>query len=260
MQNYVYGDRTPGDAMRPILSMFDLILYCSNQPDPNNLDKFGKTTSGLASTEGRPIYIKFGENKVYEYNAKLQNLNFSIRDDAKDKGNRNIPAGTMLNNLGIVSGSILNVDFQYHLWDLLKSGTTFDASHDIYLVMNPENINDPAGKFNMNDSIFAKNKGVNVVLAKCTTEENTIYSAYDKRREREDYAPGADFFSRFDVTLSGIKSVSNMCGLIKSLGVELTIQSKTDNFIYSGISKASNSNASVRAELQKLFDEEFKAD
>lgn len=258
MQTYLYGITDDGQPNRPILSMTDLILYCTNQHDPNYLDKFAKPAdaaaanalgAGLASVEGSPIFVKFGENIIYEYRAKLQNLNFSVRDDAKSSGDRKIPASIMLNNLGIVSGSILNVDFQYHLWDLLKSGPE-DTTHDIYLIMNPENINDPAGKFNMNDNIFAKRKGVNVILAKCATQENTVYSSYDKRK---DFEPGPDFFSRFDVTLSGIKTVSNMCGLIKSFGVELTIQSQDDNFIYSAISKASNSNASVISELNKLY-------
>jgi hypothetical protein len=157
----------------------------------------------------------------------------------------------MLENLGIISGSLFNVDFQYHLWDLLKSGP-YDGSYDIYLLMNPENINDPAGKFNMNDSIFKKESGVHTLLAKCQSTENTVYSSYDKRAP-DTYTPGPDFFSRFDVTLSEIKVISNMCGLIKTFGVELSIQSKEDNFLYSGISKASNSNAVVRNELSKLY-------
>jgi hypothetical protein len=118
--------------------------------------------------------------------------------------------------------------------------------------MNPENINDPAGKFNMNDSIFKKESGVHTLLAKCQSTENTVYSSYDKRAP-DAYTPGPDFFSRFDVTLSEIKVISNMCGLIKTFGVELSIQSKEDNFLYSGISKASNSNAVVRNELSKLY-------
>jgi len=151
--------------------------------------------------------------------------------------------------LGIVNGSALNVDFQYHLWDLLKSGDS-DLGYNIYLLMNPENINDPAGKFNMNDAIFKRRNGVNTLLAKCDTPENTVYPSFDSRK---DYEPGPDFFSRFDVVISEIKTISNMCGLIKSFGVELTIKSKADNFLYSEMSKASNSNAVVQRELSKLY-------
>jgi hypothetical protein len=253
MENYIYGDLTvAGDADRPIKSMLDLIFYCTGISDISKFkNDFGKENDGLANG-GVPkrIYVKIGEGIVYTYFAKLQNLNYSIRDDAKTR-ERIVPAKKMLENLDIVNGSLLNVDFQYHLWDLLKSGdaANYDPAYKIYLLMNPENINDPAGKFNMNDSIFKKKSGVGVILAKCTTSENTIYSAYDKR---EDEYPGPDFFSRFDVVVSEIKTISNLCGLIKSLGVELTIKSSADNFMYSGISKANNSNAVVRGELEKL--------
>jgi hypothetical protein len=134
-----------GESNRPIKSMLDLIFYCSGESDISNLrNTFGESTNGLAN-EGKPIHVKFGDQEVYTYNARLQNLNFSLRDDDKKQGVRRIPPTKMLENLGIISGSLFNVDFQYHLWDLLKSGP-YDGSYDIYLLMNPENINDPAGK------------------------------------------------------------------------------------------------------------------
>jgi hypothetical protein len=253
METYLRGDDSIGGAtMRPIKSMLDLILYCSGETNISRFNnEFGKNNNGLAN-DGEPknVYVKFGDDIVYSYSARLQNLNFSVRKDDSGNGKRTIQPSDMLSNLGIVSGSALNVDFQYHLWDLLKSGRS-TPEYKIYLLMNPENINDPAGKFNMNDSIFKRSDGVNTLLAKCKSKENTSYSSFDSRIPDE---PGPDFFSRFDVVISEIKTISNMCGLIKSFGVELTIKSKGDNFIYSEMSKANNSNAVVRGELSKLYD------
>jgi len=252
METYLHGDDPDrGPNQRPIKSMLDLILYCTGETDIKKMtNKFGQENNGLANGgDPKNIYVKFGDNVVYSYSARLQNLNFSVRKDDSRNANRTIEPTVMLNNLGIVSGSALNVDFQYHLWDLLKSGRNA-PEYKIYLLMNPENINDPAGKFNMNDGVFRQRNGVSTALAKCATAENTSYSSFDSRIPNE---PGADFFSRFDVVISQIKTISNMCGLIKSFGVELTIKSSADNFIYSEMSKANNSNAVVRGELSKLY-------
>lgn len=250
METYLHGDlEEDGDQDRPIKSMLDLIFYCSGETDISKFNnEFGNESNGLAG-DSKNVYVKFGDDIVYSYSATLQNLNFSMRNDKKDEAERTVEPTTMLENLGIRSGSILNVDFQYHLWDLLKAGP--ESEYEIYLIMNPENINDPAGKFNMNDSIFKRKNGVSTLLSRCITTENTIYQSWDSRTDSE---PGPDFFSRFDVILSGIKEIKNFCGLIKSLGVELTIKSEEENFIYSAMSKANNSNAVVQAELARLYE------
>lgn len=252
METYIHGDDPRlGPTRRPIKSMLDLILYCTGETDISRLNnRFGERDNGLANGgEPKPVYVKFGDDLVYSYTARLQNLNFSIRKDDSGNRSRTVEPTVMLENLGIFTGSIFNVDFQYHLWDLLKSGRNA-PEYKIYLIMNPENINDPAGKFNMNDPIFKRPTGVSTLLATCKTSESTSYSSFDSRIPNES---GPDFFSRFDVVISGIKPISNLCGLIKSFGVELTIQSKPDNFIYSEMSKANNSNAAVRGELSKIF-------
>lgn len=260
METYLHGEPN-----RPIKGMLDLIIYCMGIEDLSLFNNdFGKDSGGLADGgRSKKIFVKFGDNIIYEYDVRLQNLLYSARTEGgvpEMRGATPIEPSVMLKNLGIKSGSLLNIDFQYHLWDLLKSGTP-DREYEIFLLMNPENINDPAGKFNVNEKAFKRPNGVNAKLAICSTQENTIYSCYDKRVGYTPggpvgpVEPGADFFSRFDVGISGIKKISTMCGLIKSFGVELTIKSDNpdDNFMYSGISKANNSNATVRNELSKLY-------
>jgi hypothetical protein len=60
-----------------------------------------------------------------------------------------------LTTLDIKGESILNVDFQYKLWELLKKGNIVSGT-EIFLKKTSENENDPAGKYNMKDKIFTK--------------------------------------------------------------------------------------------------------
>ena len=253
MKNHIFAE----DGITGINGMPELVKYCCGGTInyKSNYD-----TRNLGSNDAFPpktIKVKLnGGREIYTYQARVQNLNYStmgiggIEEPAENTTIiRTLPPDKLLSNLGIKSGSIFNIDFQNHLWAILKSGAITMHDYVIYLMLNSENINDPAGKFNLLDPTFKKPTGLqNLKLAYCVSSEDTIYPAYNRART----IPGPDFFSRFDMTLSNMQPTYNLCGYIKGFNVQLSITDKSKKFYDTVVSKGDNSNANVQAQLTYL--------
>ena len=176
---------------------------------------------GTADTSN-PIYT-YTNIKSIVYDTKNSEFDENTDDmvtTAEETSSDNqtiVDASSFLNDLEINARSILNIDFQFKLWQILKSGKPDERI--IYLKKACENENDAAGKYNICDKIFRKNEGCSV---KFLINENDIeypYPSYDDRFYEEKLidVESPDFFSRFQISIGPLKRVKSMGGFLKIL-------------------------------------------
>jgi hypothetical protein len=231
----------------PIDGLNSLVTTIGNLDDTSNISLEIHYDNYDTSTVAEPIYI-FSNIKKIKY------------DDIPD-------AKTFLDTLDIATDSILNVDFQYKLWDILKKGANPDyATTTIYLKKTSENENDPAGKFNILDTTFRKASGVKTHFAIGLEQVPSLYKSFDDRFAIWDEKPDTtlasiidtespDFFSRFEVATGPLIPLKTCFGYFDRFSAPITISDKYVGFTYTSDSKQDNSNANVRAKIDKLYKE-----
>lgn len=182
------------------------------------------------------------DNVIYEY-TQLRYINY----DAKN-------ADDFTTTLDIKNNSILNVDFQYDLWKILKSGE--EVSKNIYLKKTSENENDPAGKFSIKNSIFKNHNGVNIWFLINDNDGDVTYIPYSERFDKNSKLVDVetpDFFSSFKVTLGPLKQKTNLFGFFEKYITSITITKEEKNFKYFSDSKQDNSNTTVKKKILRFF-------
>lgn len=216
------------------------------------VDKISKVDSGTLKLN---IYFNTddgSESPIYTFQ--------TIR---KTQYNTSPDAVTFLNDLDIQDSSIFNVDFQYKLWDILKQGSP--DSRKIYLKKTSENENDPAGKYNITESIFRSGSGADVLFAINLQPQESIYKSFDDRIANLDDLTSIidtdtpDFFSRFDVAIGPLIPLKTCFGYFDRFSSRITISDKYAHFSYSSDAKQDNSNKTVRKRIQQLYAQHLKS-
>jgi hypothetical protein len=127
----------------------------------------------------------------------------------------------------------------------LASGTT-DKEKKVYIVYNPETKNDPAGKFNLLDkTIYETKDGIDVI---------PIIEKWPKKHEYKDA-----FITNFNISVSMEDQINDRGEFIKNMST-ITFNGNYGDQKYEKTvvdSKGSNSNASIKNELNHLYNKKY---
>ena len=155
-----------------------------------------------------------------------------------------------------LKNAILVVDFNQHgFLSLLKQGGTTDLAINLFYVLTPEIINDPAPKTPATDSLFKKNGGINLIPCVESNSENTSrsYTSYDDTN----ISTNNNFFSNYNFQLNPLEKVKKLGGLIETIESSIVITSDAKNGVVETTtikdSKKENSKVTLLKYLEKLL-------
>ena len=212
-----------------------------------NIDLEKISGNDVGEGEVIPFTVGYNEKQVFNYSAQC----FKKNHEGDENYGKNFVNTMSLGGEG--RSAAIVVDFNQHgFLEKLKRGET--ADFDLYYLMTPEVINDPAGKSNVtDDELFGannSNKGVKMVSYLDINDNYTCYLKYDE----EDLEPTNMFFSNYDFRLSPIKKIvtkQKAEKLITSLNISLP---ERPNFVANvEDSKGENSIKTLIGYLKKLL-------
>lgn len=240
---YNFGFSDAGDLLHRVEKVSEPETFLSivnegnSYPGTNGFKKFWSDV--LEQPDGFHIRIKGFDNDNVDYTVKAVKYRKTTPPD------RDITSSALCDALELDHCALV-VDFDPASFvRSLASGTT-NKEKKVYIVYNPETKNDPAGKFNLLDkTIYETNKGIDVI---------PIIEKWPKKHEYSD-----SFITNFNISVSMEDQINDRGEFIKNVST-ITFNGNYGDQKYEKTvvdSKGSNSNASIKNELNHLYNKKY---
>ena len=217
--------------------------------EEQSLSNVVRTVDNAVNTGYIPTIIK-QNHQIETINNKPYTVNYVL---AKE-GNTYIDAKPFLNTLNIPNDSAIIVDATaVSIYEILRKGDS-DKNFNIYYIMAPEVINDPAGKTPLHSSTFNPDpSGINLIPCDSNMPPGIEYTY---KYDTESTDPYDKFYTSYIFTLSEIQRKLNGKSLYYStnLGIRTTNDDFTsDPILDSGEKNDIGSLSSLISDIMKLL-------
>ena len=193
----------------------------------------------------------------FQQNHRLETINnkpYSVNYVLAKQGETYIDASTFLGTLGIPNDSAIIVDATaVSIFEILHTGER-DENFNIYYIMAPEVINDPAGKTPLHSSTFNPNaNGINLIPCDSNMPPGIEYTY---KYDAESTDPYDKFYTSYIFTLSEIQRKLNGKSLYYSTNLGIRTTNNTfisDPILDSGEKNDITSLSSLIADIMALL-------